>query len=105
MSVPTRLAVAARSTARTPPGVFRCATARLTRRFASERLDHAVGVGGLREDDHAIARLEDVVAVRKDRRSVADDRADERAANRHVLESLADVLARVAERDVDHLIA
>ena len=47
----------------------------------------------------------DVVPVREDRRPVADDRADQRAANGHVLEPLADVLARIAHRDVEHLVA
>ena len=36
---------------------------------------------------------EHVVSVREDRLAVADDRADQRAADRHVAEALADVLA------------
>ena len=69
--------------------------ARFARRPESlERLDDPGSVRCLGEDDHAVTRLEDVVAVREDRVAVAHDRADQRAVHGHVAKRHADVAAR-----------
>ena len=69
--------------------------ARFARRPESlERLDDPGSVRCFGEDDHAVTRFEDVVAVREDRVAVAHDRADQRAVHGHVAERHADVAAR-----------
>src|SRR5512145_1176533 len=99
-SVPTSLATAARSIANRRGRPIR-ATASVT----SQGPDDPGRVRRLGEDDDAVARLEDVVAVREDRVPVPDDGSDDRVADGHVAERHADVLARVARRHVEHLVA
>src|SRR5918994_6015600 len=70
----------------------------------SECLDDPRRVRGLREDDHPVPRLEDVVAVGEDRVPVPDDRADDRAVDGHVPEGHTDVAARVSRRHVEYLV-
>src|SRR5262245_28735773 len=82
--VPTRLSAAGTSMASRRRLPMR-ATATLTA-ASSKRLDDPRCVRGLGEDDHAVAGLEDVVAMREDRASVPHDRADDRAVDGHVAE-------------------
>src|SRR3990172_5813019 len=99
-SVPTRLTTAGTSMANRRGGPIRA-----TGWLNSECLDDPGRVGGLGEDDHSVAGLEDIVPVGEDRLPVADDRADQRPVHRHVAERHADVTARLPRRHVEDLVA
>src|SRR5688572_19068806 len=91
-SIPTRLTTAATSIASRRRRPIRTAAWVKSR---SQRLDDPRCVRRLGEDDHAVARLEHVVAVREDRRAVPDECADDRAVHGHVAKRHPDVAARV----------
>ena len=92
MSIPSRRPLADRAARGGSSGV--------TGRFSTSGDARRLG-----EHDHAVAGLEHLVAPREDGATVAHDRADQRAADRHVAEAQPDVLARRLRRDVEHLVA